>query len=586
MDALRKAEREKKEAAERLREKQQSLSEETAAHPNSDSLSLSLVDEDSNDLSAQEQAVDEDTPRPGDQYTTADDPDATLAEHIDNLSLNAAEEESPEDSPEPREAYVREEASGTEEKNEHDSPSNNDVTGLSLEADEEVTASGHGENLTIDMSDEAGEQTLNVGGGRAEDDTLVVEKQSYQAPENDAATLSETLEMSRTSAGTSGSGSEATREFAAADNSSYTPVSAQNVFAARKSASYPAITIGVLVVLVTIGLAAYGVFYYFSVTPINRDMPSPAVAHGIESTEVLPIVPEVTEIDTGSTADEMESIEPPEIASLEQATTARTEEDRTESAVETAAATPPAEDSRGVEAILPEAQDPAPVRPSADTEGSGESPVASVSEEIELKPQLLQISRSKEPARKDQALVDAYSAFRSGDLETARSLYRAVYSNEPENIDALLGLAAIAVREGCHGQAFDYYSAILRLNPANPNARAAIINLQQQADPSVSGSHIRQLLEQYPGSAYLHYALGNVYARQRRWPDAQQEYFSAYSGDSKNPDYALNLAVSLDHMNKHDAAVQYYEKALDLASNRTASFDVAAIEQRIMELAR
>ncbi|MDZ7734844.1 MAG: hypothetical protein U5P41_00810 [Gammaproteobacteria bacterium] len=579
MDALRKAEREKKEAAERLREKQQSISEETAESTRADGLSLSLVEDDSNQSSVQESPDDNDTPAPDEQYTTGDDPDATLAEPMANLSLGAVDEQPPESGADTSE-FDRGEVSAKDDKGGSHEPGSSDDAGLLLETSRDTTASGHGENLTIDMSDEAGEETLGAGGVQPDDDTLVLENRSYQSSPDDSATLSDTLEQGRTHSGSSTR--EATREFAKAGVSSYTPVSAQNVFAARKSASYPTITIGILMVLVTVGLAAYGVFYYFSVTPINRDMPSPAVAHGVEATEALPVVPEAAEINTGTMADE---IEPPEILPIEQPAPVPAAEAPSASAVETAAATLTEEDASAGEMILPEVQRPEPVKP-ADTAESGESPVSPVREEIELKPQLLQISRSKEPPQENLALRDAYSAFKSGDLETAGTLYRSVYSKDQDNIDALLGLAAIAVREQRHGQAYDYYSAVLRLNPANPDARAAIINLQQQVDPAVSGSRIRQLLEQYPGSAYLHYALGNVYARQKRWPDAQQEYFSAYSGDSENPDYALNLAVSMDHMNKRDAALQYYEVALKLAGGGTAGFDVAVIEQRIRELAR
>jgi tetratricopeptide (TPR) repeat protein len=45
-----------------------------------------------------------------------------------------------------------------------------------------------------------------------------------------------------------------------------------------------------------------------------------------------------------------------------------------------------------------------------------------------------------------------------------------------------------------------------------------------------------------PDSPTLNFALGNLYAQQGRWNDAQQAYFRAFAGDGDNPDYQFNLA--------------------------------------------
>ena len=53
---------------------------------------------------------------------------------------------------------------------------------------------------------------------------------------------------------------------------------------------------------------------------------------------------------------------------------------------------------------------------------------------------------------------------------------------------------------------------------------------------------LKQLIAREP-SAYLYFTLGNIYADQNRWPDAQQAYFQAHHLQPDNPDYAYNLAV-------------------------------------------
>jgi TolA-binding protein len=92
--------------------------------------------------------------------------------------------------------------------------------------------------------------------------------------------------------------------------------------------------------------------------------------------------------------------------------------------------------------------------------------------------------------------------------------------------------------------------------------------------------------------APLAFALGNFYASQSRWTDAQQNYFNALSlakaasatGALVSPDYAFNLAVSLDRLNQPKPASTYYQEALTLASQYPANFDLDVARSRIDKL--
>jgi len=99
-------------------------------------------------------------------------------------------------------------------------------------------------------------------------------------------------------------------------------------------------------------------------------------------------------------------------------------------------------------------------------------------------------------------------------------------------------------------------------------------------------SRLKTLLREQGSSAALHFALGNLYAEQSRWGEAQQAYFNAYSLDSKNADLAFNLAVSLDHLGQGKLAAQHYQQSLQLDQSRSANFDRAKISQRIEDLLR
>ena len=181
------------------------------------------------------------------------------------------------------------------------------------------------------------------------------------------------------------------------------------------------------------------------------------------------------------------------------------------------------------------------------------------------------------------SLERAYEAFRTGDLESAAEAYRAVAGREPGNRDALLGLAAVATRAGRRGEAAGHYARVLASHPADAVARAALIAIEEP-DPTRGEGRLKALLWSEPEAAHLHFDLGNVYAAQSRWPEAQQSYFDAYRFDRGNADYAHNLAVSLDHLSRHERALDFYREALALARSRPASFATAAVLARIRAL--
>ena len=181
------------------------------------------------------------------------------------------------------------------------------------------------------------------------------------------------------------------------------------------------------------------------------------------------------------------------------------------------------------------------------------------------------------------SLQRAYEAFLAGDGESAARMYRTVLGHEPGNRDARLGLAAIAARDGRREEAAGHYARILAARPADTVARAALIAIDER-DPTAARSRLKALLGSEPRAAHLHSTLGNLYAAQSRWAEAQQSWFNAYRFDRGNADYAYNLAVSLDHLSQPRSALGLYREALALARTRPASFDAAAVRRRIRDL--
>lgn len=196
---------------------------------------------------------------------------------------------------------------------------------------------------------------------------------------------------------------------------------------------------------------------------------------------------------------------------------------------------------------------------------------------------VIEISRATVTNPLFDTLRGAYEAMRSGDAARAESLYREVLAGDPANVDALLGLATLAARGGRADEARDLYVRVRRLDPKNSTAMAALSALPGAGSAAGSESQIKTMLREQPAAAELHFALGLRYLAARRWPDAQMAFFEAVRHDPRNPDYAFNLAVSLDQLGQTRPAMSYYQRAIELASGGQ-QFDVAAARARLAVL--
>ncbi|HEY8608083.1 MAG TPA: tetratricopeptide repeat protein [Noviherbaspirillum sp.] len=195
----------------------------------------------------------------------------------------------------------------------------------------------------------------------------------------------------------------------------------------------------------------------------------------------------------------------------------------------------------------------------------------------------IEIKRGSEPPQAGRAAMLGYQAFNAGDYAGAEQQYRRALQQDPTSRDAMLGMAALALRQQRAEQAAAWYARLLEADPADPDAVAGLTGLQR-GDAAQDESRLKKILALHPQAAALHFALGNVYARQSRWADAQQAYFRAYTGAPGNPDYAFNLGVSLDNLQQPRLALDYYQKALRLAASAPASFGAAAVQARVAEL--
>ena len=385
-----------------------------------------------------------------------------------------------------------------------------------------------------------------------------------------------------------------------------TPVAAKTVFnAGRAGKKKNSFKWGIFSVLVILAVGSFAIFYYFSITPVARKMPPPDVARGIESTPAaIPRIPPVSNDSVSGTLIANENA----AADVVDAEVETTESAPVETSIETVVtAVEPGEEASaeltdlGSEVVdaMTDAQAQAKPDSTAEVLSSTAEPVADVIEQPPVEktpvatqlPEYIQLDQqtmriSKEPRDDTEAVLvrQGFDAFQRGDYGMAKSLYQDALRIDADNRDAHLGLAAIAIKFNDLQEAFAQYKSILSINPDDAMAMSALQSMNKNVDPVKAETAIKLLLQKEADNPYLYFNLGNIFARQERWPEAQQAFFDAFRLDDKNAAYAMNLAVSLDYMEQYAAAIRYYQSALELAPVGDASLDVGKIQQRINSL--
>jgi tetratricopeptide (TPR) repeat protein len=188
---------------------------------------------------------------------------------------------------------------------------------------------------------------------------------------------------------------------------------------------------------------------------------------------------------------------------------------------------------------------------------------------------------TRNPPRIPQGVADGYTAFNAGEFDRARLAYESALRADPRNPDALHGLAALAQLRGDDTMARELMRRIAEVDPSDTGARIA---LNEGSDPVTQEARLLDLEAARPQSATVALALGNLYASQARWREAQQAYFNAYSRAPEQPDHAYNLAVSLDQLRQPRLALRYYREALALRNRHVAAFDAQQVSARIAAL--
>lgn len=441
--------------------------------------------------------------------------------------------------------------------------------------------------ITLGMRSERAEQTGTMPSARG----LSSDMRSY-------FDQSQSVEIPRAAIAT-----DSTLEDAAA----HTLVDAQTVFTAgerpRRSGVAIAAFGSAVVLIIAIGVV---VIFYARQSAAPRIMPSPTVASGVEtiSSPNVPVTP--LQSQTAPAPGELQRIEvrPADVPAQEQpvppAASALVGVDTVPPSPATASAAAPSEPpSTTATEVPPQELLPSPAvstpsvseaAPAAATSPSIAAPRGTLGESAPATAPVadvgvgeVRIAHSRPAHTVNASIARAYEAFQRGDVEAAHALYSAALVSQPDSRDALLGLGAAALKRGNLAEAYQHYVAVLERYPNDVVASAALFSLSAEGG-AASAARLKLLQDKHPDLPVVHFALGNWYARQGRWADAQRSYFDAVRLDDANADYAFNLAVSLDRLNQGQAALGYYQKSITLADAAGATFNSADALARISSL--
>jgi tetratricopeptide (TPR) repeat protein len=192
----------------------------------------------------------------------------------------------------------------------------------------------------------------------------------------------------------------------------------------------------------------------------------------------------------------------------------------------------------------------------------------------------IQISTKSSITEKDRLLREAYAAYKRGDDNLALIKYNAVLDIDPGNRNALLARAAIYIQDNRIAEAIRDYRTLLIENPKDSLAMSSMIAVANYS-PAKSETQLKLMIRDEPDSPYLNFALGNIFGAQNRWQEAQGQYFVAFENNPNDPNYAYNLAVSLEHIAKPKVAIAYYERALSNFNKGLATFNRDVVDARL-----
>ena len=182
----------------------------------------------------------------------------------------------------------------------------------------------------------------------------------------------------------------------------------------------------------------------------------------------------------------------------------------------------------------------------------------------------------------DPALLQARCALGSvlSNPSDAESEFRKALESDPNLVCALDGLAQVLLNGGRYEAAVEYWRQALQIQPNAPDLQLSLATAvykaakARQADgqPPVDGATaadaihlLAELLGKYPGMTSAHFTLGSIYANEKRFREAADEYREVTRQDPAN---AVALRAEVEALVNVDAYADALAPAKDYVSRK------------------
>jgi Flp pilus assembly protein TadD len=182
--------------------------------------------------------------------------------------------------------------------------------------------------------------------------------------------------------------------------------------------------------------------------------------------------------------------------------------------------------------------------------------------EAEYKQAMTLDSHSTDPHNHDPQTTEAAIGLtniymKSGRLGEAEPLLRRLATEHPNDAGLHLQLGRVLAAQGKKDDAIAEIQTALQLAPADSGAQRDLADLYASAGKNdLAETAYRTLVTAHPNDAELHRGLGQALLRQKKFPQAQQEFLAAVRLKRDWPDVYVDLAFAANENKNYDLTIR------------------------------
>jgi Flp pilus assembly protein TadD len=153
------------------------------------------------------------------------------------------------------------------------------------------------------------------------------------------------------------------------------------------------------------------------------------------------------------------------------------------------------------------------------------------------------------------ALTNLY--MKSGRLGEAEPLLRRLATDRPDDAGIHLQLGRVLAAQSKKDDAITEIQTALKLAPADSDAQREIADLYSSAGKNdLAENTYRALVTTQPKDPELHRGLGQALLRQKKFPEAQQEFLTALRLKRDSPDVYVDLAFAASENKNYELTIR------------------------------